>query len=316
MNLRRYDLNLLPVLETLLRRRNVTRAGEEFGLTQSATSHALMRLRQQFGDELLRFAGRDVHLTPRAEALAAPLRGALGLLEQLLDLQQFDPKVTNRVFTILTADYLGALVLPTLIDRINKEAPGISLQVTWGRGNLAEALHSNEIDIALMPHAHALNPDIRSEIVFRDDMVVVAAAKNPEIGKTLDFETFQRLPHVMFQLDIDRPRPSFADLQLMRQGIELRKTVVVPNFMLLPLIVAESRCVALTHRSLAERMSKIASIRIHDPPFRTEKVEICTLWSRTMDLDPGHRWMRELLKDACARIPSEPIGKARRRRPA
>lgn len=302
MTLRRYDLNLLPVLETLLRRRNVTRAGEEVGLSQSATSHALMRLRQQLGDDLLRFSGRDVHLTPRAETLAAPLRGILELLEQLLDLQQFNPAVTNRVFKILTADYMGALVLPKLIGRINVEAPGITLQSTWGRPNIADALHAGEIDIALMPHAHALDPDIRSEIVLQDDLVVVASSDNPEIGETLDFATFQRLPHVVFQLDMDRPWPSFADLQLMRQGIELRKTVVVPNFLLLPLIAAETRCVALTHRSLAERMRRLAPIRICNPPFQTEKVEICALWSRTVDLDPGHRWFREVLKDICAQI--------------
>ena len=306
MKLRRYDLNLLPVLETLLRRRSVTRAGEEVGLSQSATSHALMRLREQFGDELLRFSGRRVQLTPRAEALAAPLRGALERLEQLLESEQFDPATSNRSFTILTADYMGALVLPKLLKRLDKEAPGITFQVTWGRGKVSEALHSNQIDLALTPHEHAMDPDIRSEPVFWDDMVVVAAADNDEIGESLDFATFQRLPHVVFRHDIESPAPSFADLQAIRHGVEYRQTMTVPNFQLLPLIAAESRCVALTHRSLAERMLKMVNIRIFVPPFPTEKVEVCSLWSKTVDLDPGHRWLRQVVKEVCAGLNGSP----------
>jgi DNA-binding transcriptional LysR family regulator len=302
MKLRRYDLNLLPVLEALLRRRSVTRAGEDVGLSQSATSHALIRLRDQLGDELLRFSGREVQLTPRAEALAAPLQGALELLERLLDSHHFDPARSIRTFTILTADYMGALVLPKLLKRIDKEAPGVTIQVTWGRGKIVELLHANKIDVALMPQAHAIDPNIKSEIVFLDEMVVVASAANPEIGKVLDLATFQRLPHVAFRQDFGEPATAFADLQIMRHGVDLRKTVVVPNFLLLPLIAAESRCVALTHRSLAERMRKLAKIRILPPPFPTEKVEVSTLWSRAVDHDPAHRWLRQVLKEICAKI--------------
>jgi LysR family transcriptional regulator, nod-box dependent transcriptional activator len=302
MKLRRYDLNLLPILEALLRRRSVTRAGEDIGLSQSATSHALIRLREQLGDELLRFSGRDAQLTPRAEALVAPLQGALELLERLLDFQRFDPVKSQRTFTILTADYMGALVLPKLLKRIDKEAPGITIQVTWGRGKIPELLHANKIDVALMPQAHAIDPNIRSEVVFLDEMVVVASVKNQEIGKVLDFATFQRLPHVAFRQDFGEPATTFADLQVIRQGVEFRKTVIVPNFLLLPLIAAESRCVALTHRSLAEHMRKMAKVRILPPPFPTEKVEVSTLWSRAMDHDPAHRWLRQVLKEICAKI--------------
>ena len=114
MNLSRYDLNLLVVLQALLEERNVTRAGERIGLSQPATSNALQRLRRQFGDELLVRSGNTMELTPLARALLDMVSETLTLAGRTYQLtSEFNPAENSRRFTILGADYgLSLLAAP------------------------------------------------------------------------------------------------------------------------------------------------------------------------------------------------------------
>ena len=105
MTLRRYDLNLLTVLDALLRHRNVTRAGKGVGLSQSATSHALTRLRDLFGDQLLEPSGRQMVLSHRAETLVQPLSRALDLLNSLFN--------TDRKSTRLNSSHIQKSRMPS-----------------------------------------------------------------------------------------------------------------------------------------------------------------------------------------------------------
>lgn len=244
MGLRRYDLNLLPVLDALLRWSNVTRAGKDVGMSQSAMSHALSRLRQLLGDELLVATGRGMMLTRRAEELIAPLQGAMEVLERLLDAGSFDPATSNRRFKVMTADYIAALVLPKLQRQIEKEAPNVSIQVTWGQAPLVDALLSHKLDVVLMPQGSLEGPDIRSEALFTDELVVIAAEDNRAVGSKLDLPTFECLPHVVFRKDGDEKLLSFADRQVARQPMKRREVVTVPDFLLLPLVVSQTSCLA------------------------------------------------------------------------
>jgi DNA-binding transcriptional LysR family regulator len=315
MNLRNLDLNLLPVLDALLRRRNVTRAGEEIGLSQSAASHALLRLRHLFGDELLVASGRTLAATPLARQLAGPLRGALDLLTELLDCSHFDPATSAKRFRISTADYVAALILPPLLRHLEKAAPNNSVEVTWGRQVIAADLRSHQLDLVIMPQGSVHGADILSERLFTDELVVIASIDHPDIGKTLDFATYQRLPHAVFRKDGDESAKSFADLQVIRHAINQRESVVVPDFLVLPLVISETRCIALTHRSLAERMRRAAPLRVFKPPFPTEQVEIRCYWSATVDRDPAHAWFRAILKEVCvALFKAERTGTAGRKR--
>ena len=74
MSLDRLDLNLLRVLEALHEERHVTRAATRLGLTQSAASNALRRLRATFQDDLFQRTPAGMEPTALARELAAPVR--------------------------------------------------------------------------------------------------------------------------------------------------------------------------------------------------------------------------------------------------
>src|SRR5882672_6931135 len=130
MNIAGLNLNLLPVLDALLAERSVSRAGTRLGLSQPAVSNALAQLRELLGDPLLVRKGAGMAPTERALALAGPLRAALLALEQGLEpAATFDPAKTERDFTIMTNDFVAFAMLPRLLPRLEREAPGVRLQV-------------------------------------------------------------------------------------------------------------------------------------------------------------------------------------------
>src|SRR5438874_1432439 len=130
------DLNLLPLLDALLTERHVTRAADAVGLSQPAASRALGRLRLLFGDPLLVRSGRGFALTPRAEALRDPVRRALGLVEAaIVTPSRFDPASARRTARVMSDDYSELLLLPGLLDRLTRKAPGIDVWVHPPQGS-------------------------------------------------------------------------------------------------------------------------------------------------------------------------------------
>ena len=128
--LHRIDLNLLVALDALTRERSVTKAAERAGVTQSAMSHTLRRLRDLFDDPLLVRGRGGMVLTPRAEALAVPLRsGLVSLARTLAEPQPFAPEHATRTFRIVSPDLFDALVLPTLFQRVYVTPAAIDLAV-------------------------------------------------------------------------------------------------------------------------------------------------------------------------------------------
>jgi DNA-binding transcriptional LysR family regulator len=144
------DLNLLLTLDALLEIRSVTATAERFGVTQSAMSHRLARIREFFGDPLLVSAGEDLVLTPKAAALETPLRVALQeLRDALVPSDDFNPAEAERAFVIAASDL--AEVLPALLEHLGRVAPWVSIRMA-GRGLVnGETLAASKVDFAVAP---------------------------------------------------------------------------------------------------------------------------------------------------------------------
>src|SRR5207244_6949734 len=132
MKLRSIDLNLLVVLDALIAERSVQQAGRRLGLSQSATSHALDRLRRLLGDQLLVRTASGMEPTPRALSLAGPLRAALQDIQTALAPDRFEPAEAEIGLTIAVETHETIVVLPLLVEEIRREAPGIVLSVRTG----------------------------------------------------------------------------------------------------------------------------------------------------------------------------------------
>ena len=151
MNLKNVDFNLLKVLDVLITERNVTRSGELLGRSQPAISNALRRLRVLLNDDLLVRGVNGMLLTPRAEALRQPLREALASLERsIFEGADFDPAVATSVYRLSMPDRLTLAVVPPLLDRLQRLAPNMALQVlTADRQQALDLIDKDQIDLAL-----------------------------------------------------------------------------------------------------------------------------------------------------------------------
>src|SRR6202007_1887491 len=112
------DLNLLRVFDALIEEHSATRAGERLGLSQSAISHALNRLRYVLRDELFARMPDGVSPTARAAEIAPRLREGLLQLQLALGPAKFDPARTERRFTIACTEYAGTILMPRLFARV------------------------------------------------------------------------------------------------------------------------------------------------------------------------------------------------------
>ncbi|HEY5309071.1 MAG TPA: LysR family transcriptional regulator, partial [Casimicrobiaceae bacterium] len=128
VNLSGLDLNLLPALEALLRRKNVTHAASDIGLSQPAMSRALSRLRALLDDPLLVRGHNGLVLTPKAQTLVPRLATAIGELKGLFTDQTFDPATEHRTIRIAASDTQTVLLAPPLMARLARDAPGIDLR--------------------------------------------------------------------------------------------------------------------------------------------------------------------------------------------
>ena len=156
MNLKGLDLNLLVALDVLLRERSITRGGERLGLSQSAMSGALARLREYFSDPLLVPVGRSLMLTPLAEGLSDPVTRILRDIQAAISTRaEFDPAHSDRRFSIMASDYAFTAFMPQLFARLEREAPSVTLQLRQLSPDWHEELNRGDIDFLIVPERYA-----------------------------------------------------------------------------------------------------------------------------------------------------------------
>ena len=129
MDIAGFDLNLMKAFDALYAERHVTRAGSRIGLSQSAMSGALTRLRELLGDELFVRTPSGMQPTPRAHDLAGPVSDALRLLRSALQADSFDPATADNTVTLAMTDYAAFVLLPPLMARLSVDAPHINVRV-------------------------------------------------------------------------------------------------------------------------------------------------------------------------------------------
>ena len=190
------DLNLLVLLRAVLRERHVTRAAASVGLSQSAASHALARLREILGDPLLVRRGRTLSLTPRAAHLLPVLERGLGELESAIAGEpDFDPRTARRRFTIGAADYLQALITGPLLQKLATQAPHVDLTIVVFP-NIGELLESGAIDLALtVPNQAQRN--LKKARLFAEGFVCMVRRGHPGVRKRLTLERYLSLRHLV-----------------------------------------------------------------------------------------------------------------------
>lgn len=307
MELSQVDLNLLVPLDALLHEGSVTRAGRRVGLSTPAMSHALARLREQLGDPLLVRAGRNMVLTPHAEALRPRVRALLSeVAAVLLPERVFDPARLERRFRIHCTDHMLAVLGPALDRLVAQAAPRVSLQFLPNTPDDAALLREGSIDLALGVFPN-LPPELRTQLLFRDWFVCVVREDHPRVRRKLTLEAFVALEHVQIA---PRGRPgSILDEALAARGLKRRITRAVPYFQAGLLLAATTDYVLTVSARLAQAMAPRLGLRVLELPLPLEPYALTQLWHPRVDGDPAHRWLRAMVLAAAREAAPDPGGR-------
>jgi DNA-binding transcriptional LysR family regulator len=292
------DLNLLVVLQALLAERNVTRAARRVGLSQSAASHALGRLRQVLGDPLLVRSGRRLDLTPRAVALVPALeRGLAELASAVSGEPLFDPRTARRSFTVAMADHGQAVLLAPVLARLRRQAPGFDLAVVGFPSSL-ELMDAGTVDLAVLASL-PLPSGFTSRRLYSDGFVCIVRRGHPTVtGPRLSLRQYLALDHLVVA-PAGSPG-SMVDDQLERRGLARRIAVRVSSFLAAPVVVTQTDLVSTGPDRLLRPLAARFPIRVLAPPFRLPRFDLHLVWHTRRDHDPAHRLLRDVFVAASA----------------
>jgi DNA-binding transcriptional LysR family regulator len=274
--------------------RNISRAAVQVGVSQSAMSKTLGRLRTLFGDDLLVRAGQEYHLSPFAEEILPELREALLTLERTLTRRpQFDPRVDEHVFRISAIDALEYLLLKPLIDLVTASVPGVSLEILDVAGEeTLDKIRSGEIDLALTAVEYPKN-DLSQQDLFPDRRVCAVWAGLPGIGDTLTMEQLLSLPHAAYDwAGWDRHGGEYPEWSWMGQ-LPVRVTDV--RLLMRLFMLRGTNLVTFTWEAMARSVAEMADIRVVEPPFSTPTTRHRMLWHPRNTSDPANQWLRDRL---------------------
>jgi DNA-binding transcriptional LysR family regulator len=292
----RPDLNLLVTLDVLLAEGSVARAAKRLGLSPSAMSRALARLRETTGDPLLVRAGRGLVPTPRA----LELRGHIGRLVHeaeavLRPVQILDLKRLARTFTLGNRDGFVENFGPTLIARLHEQAPGVRLLFVPKLDKDSAPLRDGKVDLETGVVKGAMGPEVRTQALFRDRFVGVVRIGHPLCGVPVTAEHYAAAPHILISHQRRHRWP--IDDALEAQGLKREIAVTVGGF---------SEALALARGSdLIASVPECYTGNLRDGlfsfplPIPTPQHTVSLLWHPRMDADPAHRWLRGCVRDVC-----------------
>lgn len=296
----RIDLNLLVAFHALFVERQVTRAAARTGVTQSAMSHALGRLREHLGDELFVRTPRGLLPTPRAEALGPEIERLLGELDTALSpAAAFDAAKLVRTFSIASADYGELVLLPSLFARVAREAPHVSLRLRPASQALDRDLEAGTIDLALGPPVD-LSPRLVAPKLFDDQFVCVVRRGHPIVKKRLTLKQFVALDHM--QIAVRGAPGGPVDDALAAVGLQRRVALFVPHFLAAPMIVAKSDLVLTLASRVAAALASRFELSVFPTPLAVEGFAIHQIWHEQRQNDPAHAWLRATVADVAKRL--------------
>jgi DNA-binding transcriptional LysR family regulator len=296
-HLENVDLNLLPALHVLLEERNISRAAERVGLSQSAMSRALQRLRRVLDDDLLVRSARDYRLTPRASRLRAQLATLVPQLDELFFGDAFDPAAHRRTIRIAGSDYATAVVGPTLVRRVAAEAPLATVRfVAWHPG-VFDALALGDLDLAFFG-AQPPAP-LRTEELFTDRFVCLVARDHPLAGRTgLGLDAYLACRHVA--IDVTAGSQPAIDRVLAGRGTPRDVASIVPFHAVAPLLLPGTQLMLTLPARLVPSLAGGGELSVLPAPPEIETLSYRMAWHPRIDSDPGHRWLRDVIRAAAS----------------
>lgn len=293
MNIQNLDLNLLVVFHTIFREQSVSAAANKLGLSQPAISTALRKLRDHLGDPLFFRSGGRMMPTRMAIRLAGPVGQALTLIQHNINSERsFDPQTATRTFRLMINDFVRMMFMAPLLDHIEHNAPGITLEFLPQSKSPSEfyrALREEMVDIGMQPLGN-LASDVSYATVNSDDFLFAVRVNHPALSGPTSVDTIRDLRWI-----VNSSTPSISaviEKAFLDAGIVRKIGAVLPDTVTVPIAVAGTDMATVIGRGnfmLAERQYGLASIKL---PIKMPQLQGALVWSKNSDDDQGLQWLR------------------------
>ena len=296
------DLNLLSVFQEVYRERQISSAARKLGLSQSAVSNALARLRRAFGDELFVRTASGMQPTPLATQMAEPIGVAMAQVALALNQRsRFDPATSGRRFVLAMTDVGEIYFMPALIERCKLLAPLVEISsVRAGQLSLKEEMEGGRVDLAVGPFED-ISEALYQRQLFRQPYVTMMRKGHPlarlDRGE-VTLARFVKAEHLL--VDASESPYDRINALLARAGIGPAVRFRVPHFTAVPYMVATSDLVVTVPQKLAERAAMPFGLEWITPPLALPALQTNVFWHRRYNQDPGNQWLRGLLAEVFA----------------
>jgi DNA-binding transcriptional LysR family regulator len=301
-NLRSLDLNLLTVFEAIYEIGTVSGAADRLALSQSATSHALSRLRDACKDDLFVRAAQGLSPTPIAQEMYPAIKQALDALRATLaEASGFDPGTSQRHFRISIPHPMGPFYALVLRAAVAAVAPSIVLKFdTVSRPlDLEESLRDGVVDVAIDWLPIQLDPFV-SRKLFDDQLVLVARRGHPSVNEGVTIGGLRNAEFVTIHHRREIEHAPVAIRELLKVGI--REVVHVSELLEIPTLVASTDLVGVFAASMGPLMEQRLGLQVLLPPLELPPVPIYMIWHETRRHDTAHRWLREVVAEELGRF--------------
>jgi DNA-binding transcriptional LysR family regulator len=301
LDLTRFDLNLLVVLEALWAERHVGRAAQRLHLSQSATSHALSRLRAAFDDQLFIRNPRSMAPTPLASELMPRVAAVLESVRLVASPRgPFDPARLQATLAVAATDHAVLTVITPTLAKIQVAAPEVVLKLGPVDGESAmRLLDAGEIDLVLGSGSFAQVPQrFDCQLAHKERFVGIARKGHPALVKRgkhlhMELDDFTRLPHVLISPRGDAR--GAVDDALERLGRSRKVSVTCPSFLAVPFMIGASESIAVVAERVALQLQETAQLSIFELPLPLPTWEVFVVRARGRANEPAVEWMTRML---------------------
>jgi DNA-binding transcriptional LysR family regulator len=301
--LRRLDLTLLLVFLGLLRHRKALNVAAELGLTQSAISQSLKRLRDIFGDDLFLRRPHGMEPTATALALEAPVTSAVEALRGALGAARtFEPSTATGLVRIAALDAEQAVLIPPLAARLRLLAPGLTLSILpLGRSAAMDALSEGRADLVL-GYVWDVPEAISGEPLYDESFLVAGRLEAMPQAPTISLDAYCAADHILISPGGDLR--GVVDDQLAAMNRRRRVVLGLPAFLPALAAVAASGALVTLPARVARAFAPGFGLVTAEPPIPVRTFAVSVFWHRRNDTDPRIRWIRKELTAECAVISS------------
>ncbi len=287
------NLDWLEVFVQIYKTQSVTRAAALLGIEQASASIALNKLRQHFDDRLFIRTAEGMVPTPRAQSIYPELHEALARIETARGKPAvFVPLTASREFRLCMTDISEIIILPKLINYLQKTAPGLVVEATKISSDSRQKLTSGDVDLAV-----GFLPDLEAgfyqQALFEQDFVCLAAKNHPRVQGMLTKLQFSKEGHIM--VTTSGTGHVIVDKVLAKQRLERRIVLRVPSFLGVARIVAQTEFLVIVPRQLGMALAAQEQVQVLEPPIQLPHYKVKQHWHERFHLDAGSVWLRQTM---------------------